>query len=76
MKSFCLVLSLFARRVITSIANSVLLERAFLNMNYIHNKLRNLLDIKCANKLQFMHMNSGHTLKSKIVEEPDNGLLE
>jgi hypothetical protein len=59
-----------------SIANSVLSERAFSNMNYIHNKLRNLLDVERANKLQFIHMNSGHTSKPKTDEELDNDLLD
>jgi hypothetical protein len=59
-----------------SIANSVPLERAFSNINYIHNKLRNSLNVKRANKLQFIHMNSGHTSKQKTDEELDNDLLD
>jgi hypothetical protein len=45
-------------------------------MNYIYNKLRNLLNVKYTNKLQFIHMNSRHTLKSKIDKELDNKLLD
>jgi len=68
MESSSLVLSPFARRVLTSIANSVLLERAFSNMNYIHSKTRNSLDVERANKLQFVHMNAKH---SKQQQEAD-----
>jgi hypothetical protein len=58
------------------IANSVLLERAFLNINYIYNKLQNLLNVKHANKLQFIHMNSRHTSKLKTDEKLNNELLD
>jgi hypothetical protein len=63
-----LVLALFARRVLTSIANSVPSERAFSNMNYIHNKLRNQLDVERANKLQFVHMNADHSSKQQEAD--------
>jgi len=54
--------------VLTSIANSVPLERAFLNMNYIHNKLRNQLDVERANKLQFIHMNADYLSKQQEAD--------
>ena len=50
-------LSPFAMKVLTVIANSVPLERAFSSMNFIHSKLRNRLDLTRADKLQFLHMN-------------------
>jgi len=64
----CPVLSPFARRVLTSIANSVPSERAFSNMNYIHNKLRNQLSTDCANKLQFIHMNGDHSQRQQEAD--------
>jgi len=48
------------RRVLTSIANSVLLEHAFSNINYIYSKTRNSLDVERANKLQFVYINAKH----------------
>jgi hypothetical protein len=50
-------LSSFARRVLTTLGNSVPSERAFSAMNYIHSKRRNCLDLDRADKLQFLHMN-------------------
>jgi hypothetical protein len=50
-------LSLFARKVLTVIANSVPSERAFSTMNYIHSKTRNRLDLIRTDKLQFIFMN-------------------
>jgi hypothetical protein len=58
MENSCPILSLSAMRVLTSIANSVPLERVFSNMNYIHSKIRNSLDISRASMLQFEQMNS------------------
>jgi hypothetical protein len=63
-----LVLSLFARRVLTSIANSVTLERAFSNINYIYNKLQNQLNTDCANKLQFIHINGDHLQRQQEAD--------
>ena len=57
MTASSLELSLFARKVLTVIGNSVLSERAFSTMNYIHSKRRNRLDLERADKLQFLHMN-------------------
>jgi hypothetical protein len=58
----------FARRVLSSIANSVPSERAFSNMNYIHSKLRNQLSVERANKLQFIHMNADHSSKQQEAD--------
>jgi hypothetical protein len=50
-------LALFARRLLTTIGNSVPSERAFSTMNYIHSKLRNRLSVKQADKLQYIFIN-------------------
>jgi hypothetical protein len=60
-----LELSTFARKVLTVIGNSVPSERAFSTMNYIYSKRRNRLDLDCADKLQFLHMNLRTLAKKK-----------
>jgi hypothetical protein len=53
-----LVCALFAKRLLTTIGNSVPSERAFSTMNYIHSKIRNRLLVERANKLQYIFINS------------------
>jgi hAT family C-terminal dimerisation region len=68
-------LSLFARKVLTVIANSVPLERAFSSMNYIRSKTRNRLDLVCADKLQFLHMNIRALSKQAYLKPSEEDLL-
>ena len=44
-------------------------------MNYIHSKLRNKLDVKRADMLQFIHMNSDHERQQQDADIEDR-LLE
>lgn len=76
MEISCPDLAPFARRVLITIANSVPSERAFLAMNFIHNKLRNSLTVERANKLSFIQMNSGHITKTTKEQELEQRLLE
>ena len=76
METACPILSTFARRLLTSIANSVPSERAFSNMSYIHSKIRNSLSVDRANKLQFIHMNSRVLSKRYDPELAEQKLLE
>ena len=68
-------LSLFARKMLTVIANSVPSERSFSSMNYIHSKTRNRLDLVRADKLQFLHMNIRALSKQKYLQPSEEDLL-
>jgi hypothetical protein len=51
-------LSSYAKRLLTTIGNSVPSERAFSTMNYIHSKIRNRLSVEKADMLQYIFINS------------------
>jgi hAT family C-terminal dimerisation region len=69
-------LSSFAKRLLTTIGNSVPSERAFSAMNYIHSKIRNRLSVERADKLQYIFMNSRTLAKQRIKEPTTEELLE
>jgi hypothetical protein len=70
------ILSSFARRLLTTIGNSVPSEQAFSTMNYINSKIRNRLSTNSANKLQYIYMNS-QVLEKQLFHQPtDDELLE
>jgi hypothetical protein len=71
-----LALSLFAKRLLNTIGNSVPSERAFSTMNYTHSKIRNRLTPERANKLQYIHMNSRVLAKQKSLQPTTEELLE
>jgi hypothetical protein len=75
LNSILYVPSQFAKRLLTSITNSVLSKRSFSNINYIYSKLRNKLDVKHADMLQFIHMNSDHGRQQQDADIEDR-LLE
>jgi hypothetical protein len=58
LQTTCPQLSSVARRLLTSIANSVPSERAWSAMNITHTKLRNRLDLTKVDKLQFISFNT------------------
>jgi hAT family C-terminal dimerisation region len=64
-----LALAAFAKRLLTTMGNSVLSERAFSTMNYIHLKLQNRLSTERANKLQYIFINS-RVLEKQIALQP------
>jgi hypothetical protein len=70
-----LALSSFAKRLLTTISNSVPSEQAFSTMNYIHLKTQNRLLPKRANKLQYIYMNS-RVLAKQPLQPTTEQLLE
>ena len=62
-------LASYARRLLTTIGNSVPSERAFSTMNYIHSKIRNRLSVESADKLQYIFINS-RVLEKQITTQP------
>jgi hypothetical protein len=75
-------LARLAVRIFETVANSVILERAFLAMNLIITKLRNMLDAKKVDKLIFIYMNqrvldkAGDLLLGDWAEHSDNEKVE
>jgi len=69
-------LASFAKRLLTTIGNSVPSERAFSTMNYVHSKLRNKLTVERANKLQYIYMNSRTLEKQGTLQPTTEELLE
>jgi hypothetical protein len=57
-KAECYQLSSFSIRLLNTIGNSVLSERVWSNMNYIHSKARNRLSLDTVDKLLFIYNNS------------------
>jgi hypothetical protein len=57
-QAICPSLSAFASRLLNTIANSVLSERVWSSMNYIHSKSRNRLSLDTVDKLLFIYINS------------------
>jgi hAT family C-terminal dimerisation region len=68
-------LSLFAKKVLTVIANSVPSKRAFSTMKYIHSKTRNRLNLIRADKLQFLYMNMRALSKQEYLQPSMEDLL-
>jgi hypothetical protein len=60
---------LTAKRLLTTIGNSVPSERSFSTMKYIHSKIRNRLSVERANKLQYIFINS-RVLDKQIASQP------
>lgn len=72
---FSPALASFAKRLLTTIGNSVPSERVFSAMNYIHSKTRNRLSPQRANKLQYIYMNSRTLVKQNSLEPTTEQLL-
>jgi hypothetical protein len=70
-----LALASFAKRLLTTIGNSVPSEQAFSTMNYIYSKTRNRLSPERANKLQYIYMNSRTLVKQNISGPTTEELL-
>lgn len=54
-----------ARRLFQVLANSMSSKKFFFTMNFIHNKMRNLLISQRVNKLQYIYINE-RTLKKQV----------
>jgi hAT family C-terminal dimerisation region len=75
MRASCLELASFAERLIRITANSVVSERAWSAMNFIHSKSRNSLLVDTVDKLIFIYMNYRALRKLKEDELSDDELL-
>jgi hypothetical protein len=65
----------FAKRLLTTIGNSVPSEQAFSAINYIHSKTRNRLSPERAIKLQYIYMNSRTLAKQNSLAPTTEQLL-